>query len=181
MELRKPVMRDLPEISTLINGYANQGIMLPRSEFELAESIRDFVVAEENGRLLGCGALHLYTPAAAEVRSLAVLSSEKGRGIGRAIVEYLEREASHFGISSLFAFTYVPGFFRQLGYDQVDRGLLPQKAWKDCLRCPKFQNCDEIAVHKQVGPSITPTRNSTSTVLRVLTTERDIRIPALAE
>lgn len=181
MELRKPVMRDLPDMLTLINGYANQGIMLPRSEFELAESIRDFVVAEENGRLLGCGALHLYTPAAAEVRSLAVSPAEKGRGIGRAIVEYLEREAEHFGITSLFAFTYVPGFFSQLGYTQVDRGLLPQKAWKDCLRCPKFQNCDEIAVHKPIGEGLALSRNSTSTVLRILSPESAIRLPALAE
>ncbi len=177
MELRKPVMRDLPEMLALINGYASQGIMLPRSEFELAESIRDFVVADSGGRLSGCGALHLYTPSAAEVRSLAVSQAEKGRGIGRAIVEYLEREAAHFGIVSLFAFTYVPVFFRQLGYDQVDRGLLPQKAWKDCLRCPKFQNCDEIAVHKPIGDGIALPQSSTSTVLRVLSPESGIRVP----
>ncbi len=156
MTLRKAIMRDIPEILGLINGYANQGIMLPRTEFELAEGIRDFVVAEESGSLRGCGALHFYTPAAAEVRSLGVLPTEKGRGIGRLIVEELEKEARHFGLESIFAFTYVPGFFGQLGYAQVDRGLLPQKAWKDCLRCPKFQNCDEIAVHKSIGEPSRP-------------------------
>ena len=135
----------------MINGYASQGIMLPRTEFEMAEGIRDFVVADGGASLLGCGALHIYTPSAAEVRSLAVLASAKGSGIGREIVKQLEIEAKNFGLASIFAFTYVPGFFAKLGYDQVDRGLLPQKAWKDCLRCPKFQNCDEIAVRKVVG------------------------------
>ncbi len=151
MLLRKAKMRDIPEMLALINGYAAQGTMLPRTDFELAEDIRDFVVAEVEGAIAGCGALHIYTPTAAEVRSLAVDPSRKISGIGRHIVEDLEREAANYGLTSLFAFTYVPGFFSKLGYALVDRGLLPQKAWKDCLRCPKFQNCDEIAVHKAVS------------------------------
>ena len=153
MLLRKARMRDIPEMLALINGYAAQGSMLPRTDFELAEDIRDFVVADSGPAIAGCGALHIYTPTAAEVRSLAVDPTHKSHGIGRQIVEELEREASLYGLTSLFAFTYVPGFFGKLGYAQVDRGLLPQKAWKDCLRCPKFQNCDEIAVHKQVAPT----------------------------
>ena len=84
------------------------------------------------------------------MRSLAVLPTEKGRGIGRRIVEALEAEARDADLVSLFAFTYVPGFFSQLGFELVDRALLPLKAWKDCLRCPKFQNCDEIAVLKKL-------------------------------
>lgn len=153
---RKAAMRDIPSLLSVINGYAAQGIMLPRTEFELAEGIRDFTVALNDGAsLVGCTALHFYTPAAAEVRSLAVNPAHKGRGLGRQLVELVEREAEDMGISSLFAFTYVPGFFAQLGYTQVDRGLLPQKAWKDCLRCPKFQNCDEIAVFKKLNPDTT--------------------------
>ena len=151
--IRKSRMRDIPEMLALINSYASQGAMLPRTDFELAEDIRDFVVAESGGKIIGCGALHIYTPIAAEVRSLAVDPSQKALGIGRQIVEHLEQEAARYGLTSLFAFTYVPGFFAKLGYALVDRGLLPQKAWKDCLRCPKFQNCDEIAVHKQVAAS----------------------------
>jgi amino-acid N-acetyltransferase len=148
--LRKAKMRDIPEMLALINGYASQGTMLPRTDFELAEDIRDFIVAESDGAIAGCGALHIYTPTAAEVRSLAVDPRQKALGIGRRIVEELGLEAATYGVTSLFAFTYVPGFFSKLGYTQVDRGLLPQKAWKDCLRCPKFQNCDEIAVHKEL-------------------------------
>ena len=150
MLMRKARMRDIPEMLALINNYASQGTMLPRTDFELAEDIRDFVVADADNAIVGCGALHIYTPTAAEVRSLAVDPAQKALGIGRNIIEELEREAAIYGLTSLFAFTYVPGFFAKLGYSQVDRGLLPQKAWKDCLRCPKFQNCDEIAVHKQV-------------------------------
>ncbi|MFN7921821.1 MAG: N-acetyltransferase [Bryobacteraceae bacterium] len=150
MLLRKATMNDIPDLLTLINSYANQGIMLPRTEFELAESIRDFTVAVVAGRTAGCAALHFYTPTAAEVRSLAVDPAMKGTGVGRALCETLETEARQMGLASLFAFTYVPGFFSKLGYAQVDRGALPQKAWKDCLRCPKFQSCDEIAVHKQL-------------------------------
>jgi amino-acid N-acetyltransferase len=151
--LRKASLRDIPQLLALINGYAARGIMLPRTEFELAESIRDFTVAVTDGNVTACAALHFYTPTAAEVRSLAVSESLKSKGIGRKLVEELEIEATNQGISSLFAFTYVPDFFSKLGYSTVDRGLLPQKAWKDCLRCPKFQNCDEIAVLKRLTPN----------------------------
>jgi len=145
-------MGDIRAMLSLVNDYASQGVMLPRDEFELAESIRDFTVAEEDGRLLGCGALHFYTPASGEVRSLAVVPDGKGKGIGRRIVEALEQEAHLAGLHSLFAFTYVPGFFQRLGFHEVDRGHLPLKAWRDCLRCPKFQSCDEVAVLKDLRP-----------------------------
>jgi amino-acid N-acetyltransferase len=143
-------MRDGPKILALINSYAAGGIMLPRTEFEMSENIRDFSVAYEGDRLSGCGALHFYTPAVAEVRSLAVLPEAKGHGIGRVIVKALETEARDNDLEAIFAFTYVPGFFQKLGFSEVERGELPLKVWKDCLRCPKFQNCDEIAVLKRL-------------------------------
>ncbi|MEN6534914.1 MAG: N-acetyltransferase [Bryobacteraceae bacterium] len=146
--VRKARMSDLVPLLQLINGYASQGAMLPRTEFELSESIRDFTVAESGGRLAGCGALHFYGPTAAEVRSLAVEPAVKGLGVGRQIVEALEAEALDQGLSFVFAFTYVPGFFEKLGFLEVDRNELPAKVWKDCLRCPKFQSCDEIAMKK---------------------------------
>lgn len=152
MTLRKAVMADIPAMLALINAYARDGIMLPRNEFEISEGIRDFTVALEGGSLLGCAALHFYGPTVAEVRSLAVAPDTKGSGVGRRLVEALEAEARQFQLESLFAFTYVPGFFRKLGYVEVERGDLPLKAWKDCLRCPKFQACDEIAVHKPLAP-----------------------------
>ena len=122
--------------------------MLPRTEFEMAEHIRDFTVAFSEGQLVGCGALHFYTSTSGEVRSLAVDPDAKSRGIGRTIVEELENEAIDCGLHSIFAFTYVTRFFEKLGFEQVERGELPLKAWKDCLRCPKFACCDETAVVK---------------------------------
>jgi len=148
LTVRKARIGDIHELLHLINGYAANGIMLPRTEFEMSENIRDFTVALLDGRLVGCGALHFYTPTIAEVRSLAVDPAMKTSGVGRVLVDVLEGEARENELHAIFAFTYVPGFFRKLGFKEVDRGELPLKAWKDCLRCPKFQACDEIAVLK---------------------------------
>lgn len=149
-ELRKANLRDIGPLLGLINDYAAQGIMLPRTEFEMAENIRDFTVIYSGSRLVACAALHIYSPLAAEIRSLAVDPGWKKHGLGRQLLEAVEIEAREFGLKTLFAFTYVDGFFRKLGYEVVDRGELPLKAWKDCLRCPKFQACDEIAMLKQL-------------------------------
>jgi amino-acid N-acetyltransferase len=151
LAVRKANLRDIPSLLTLINSFAAKGIMLPRTEFELAENIRDFVVIAHEDRLVACCALHIYSPTAAEIRSLAVDPGWQSHGLGRKMVEALEVEAREFGITSLFAFTYVEGFFRKLGYQTVERGELPLKAWKDCLRCPKFQACDEIAMRKTLA------------------------------
>jgi amino-acid N-acetyltransferase len=156
LELRKASLTDITALLELINAYAVKGIMLPRTEFEMAENIRDFLVAFDEGGLVGCGALHFYTASSGEVRSLAVDPAVKTRGIGRALVEALEEEARAQDLHSIFAFTYVPGFFGKLGFEEVDRGELPLKAWKDCLRCPKFQACDEIAVLKRLKPDAPP-------------------------
>lgn len=149
--LRNAKLTDIPGLLGVINAYASQGIMLPRTEFELAENIRDFIVAIDDTRIVGCGALHFYTPRSAEIRSLAVAPQHKAGGVGRRIVESLEEQALEHELQSIFAFTYVPGFFEKLGFSQVDRGELPLKAWKDCLRCPKFQACDEIPMLKQLS------------------------------
>lgn len=149
--IRKARAGDIPGLLKLINSYAAKGVMLPRTEFELVENLRDFAVACDAGELLGCGALHFYTAAMGEIRSLAVEPAAQRRGLGRALVAALEQEACEFGLEAVFAFTYIPGFFGKLGYSEVDRGELPLKAWKDCLRCPKFQCCDEIAVVKRLA------------------------------
>jgi len=148
MFARKATMRDIPALLQLINSYAAQGIMLPRTEFEMSENIRDFTVVCAGAELLGCGALHFYTPTSGEIRSLAVAPQARNQGVGVFLTTALEQEAIHNDLHAIFAFTYVPDFFRKLGFRQVDRGLLPLKVWKDCLACPKFQCCDEIAVFK---------------------------------
>ena len=151
--VRKAAMHDIAPILEVINGYAAKGIMLPRTELEVSEDIRDFsVIRMASGRLVGCGALHFYTPYVAEIRSLAVAEDAKTLGIGRRLIETLVEEATGYALDAVFAFTYVPGFFRKMSFQEVERGELPLKAWKDCLRCPKFQCCDEIAVVRVLNP-----------------------------
>jgi amino-acid N-acetyltransferase len=152
IEVRKASMQDIPALLELINGYAAKGIMLARTEFEMSENMRDFMVAYAGNQLVGCGALHFYSPTMGEVRSLAVAESHKTHGIGRMIVDSLVYEAKLYGLDAVFAFTYVPRFFGRVGFHEVERGELPLKAWKDCLRCPKFQACDEIAVVRVLRP-----------------------------
>ena len=144
--VRKAAMHDIPPILDLINGYAAKGLMLPRTEFEVSEAIRDFTAVSLDDELLGCGALHFYSPTLGEIRSLAVHERAKTQGAGRKLVEALVEEAQEYELEAVFAFTYVVEFFRKLGFHELERGALPMKAWKDCVRCPKFQACDEIAV-----------------------------------
>jgi len=152
LTIRKAAMRDIGPLLLLINDYAANGVMLPRTEFEISENIRDFTVVYSGKKLLVCGALHFYTPTSGEVRSLAVDPSLKTQGLGRLVVQALEDEAISNELHAIFAFTYVANFFRKLGFRAVERGMLPLKVWKDCLRCPKFQRCDEIAVLKALRP-----------------------------
>ncbi|HXK02319.1 MAG TPA: N-acetyltransferase [Verrucomicrobiae bacterium] len=152
LTVRKALMRDIPPILDLINGYAAKGIMLPRTEFEMSEAIRDFSVVHLDDRFLGCGALHFYSPTIAEIRSLAVHEAAKTHGVGRRLIEALVDEAKAYELDAVFAFTYVVEFFNKVGFEIVERGALPLKAWKDCVRCPKFQACDEIAVLRILRP-----------------------------
>jgi amino-acid N-acetyltransferase len=152
LTVRKAAMDDIPPILHLINGYAAKGIMLPRTEFEMSESIRDFSVVRRGSELLGCGALHFYSPTIGEIRSLAVHEQAKTHGVGRQLIAALVAEAQEYQLDAVFAFTYVVQFFEKVGFHQVERGVLPLKAWKDCLRCPKFQACDEIAVLRVLRP-----------------------------
>ncbi len=162
IEVRKASMQDIPALLDLINGYAAKGIMLPRTEFEMSENMRDFMVAYASSQLVGCGALHFYSPTVGEIRSLAVAESHKTNGIGRLVVDSLVYEAKLYGLDAVFAFTYVPGFFARVGFNEVERGELPLKAWKDCLRCPKFQACDEIAVVRVLRPHRWPQKRTES-------------------
>jgi amino-acid N-acetyltransferase len=152
LTVRKAVMHDIGPILELINGYAAKGVMLPRTEFEMSEAIRDFTVVTDNGRLVGCGALHFYSPTIGEIRSLAVHEQAKTHGVGRRLIEALVAEGQQYDLDAVFAFTYVVEFFNKVGFHVVERGVLPLKAWKDCLRCPKFQACDEIAVLRILQP-----------------------------
>src|ERR1017187_5503107 len=152
LTVRKAVMHDIAPILDLINSYAARGIMLARTEFEMSEAIRDFTVITLDGQMLGCGALHFYSPTTAEIRSLAVYEHAKTKGAGRKLVEALVAEGFQYERDAVFAFPYVVEFFSRVGFHVVERGTLPLKAWKDCVRCPKFQACDEVAVLRFLRP-----------------------------
>jgi len=147
----KPLLRDarvgdLGAILDLINGLAREQVMLPRSPASVVENIRDFVVAEVDGAFAGCGALHVVWSNIAEIRSIAVRAEHRARGLGRVMAERLIAEAEDLGVARVMAFTYVPGFFEKLGFRVVEHASLPHKVFGDCLNCPKFHACDEIAV-----------------------------------
>lgn len=146
MIYRKATFADVEAMHKLINDYAAQGLMLGRSRNVFYESLRDFIIAEDAGTILGVGALHLIWDELAEVRAMAIDSAITHQGVGREIVARLVEEAKLLGIKSVFTLTYQPGFFAKLGFQEIPKEQLSQKVWKECINCPKFPNCDEIAL-----------------------------------
>src|SRR5688572_10440521 len=144
--IRPATIHDVPRIQAIINSHAELGKMLFKSYAQLFEDLRDFAVYEEDGRVLGVAAVTIIWADLAEVRSLAVDEKALGRGIGRKLVEWCVDEARRLQIRRLFALTYEQRFFEKLGFEVVSKESLPLKVWSDCVRCPKNDNCDEIAV-----------------------------------
>jgi amino-acid N-acetyltransferase len=147
--LRKARTSDALAMQRLINGFADQGLMLHRSLGELYENIRDFFVIEEDGEVVGCAALHVSWKDLAELKSLAVSDASQGKGYGRMLILACTEEADALDIKRVFALTYVPELFEKIGYLRVDKALLPRKVWTECVYCPKFPDCGEIAVIHQ--------------------------------
>ncbi|MBL8170560.1 MAG: N-acetyltransferase [Acidobacteria bacterium] len=156
MEIRKAKTKDAIQIHDLVNRYAKQEQMLPRTLLSIYENIRDFYVAEENGCILGCSALHFTWGDMAEVRSLAVDAEAGRKGVGRALVEANIAEARSHGLVQVYAFTYVVDFFTKLGFRVVPHESMPRKTWMDCINCPKFNCCDEIAMVLDLVENATP-------------------------
>lgn len=146
--VRPAAAADIAAIMALLEGYARMGNLLPRTEREIIDNIGLFRVAEAGGAVVGCGALEVFTPDLAEIRSLVVAEDFKSTGTGRRLVERLTRDARDRGHGRLMALTYVPGFFHRLGFETVSKEMFPEKVWGICVRCYKFQHCDEIAVLK---------------------------------
>jgi amino-acid N-acetyltransferase len=146
IQTRPAVLPDVERLHAILQPYAEAGVLLPRSLAELSENVRDFVIAEEDGRMLGCGALHLYGRHLAEIRSIAVAARSQRRGVGRALVEALLGEARRHSVTCVCLFTRTPGFFGRLGFEIARREDLPDKIYKDCVCCPKLSDCDEIAM-----------------------------------
>lgn len=143
---------DAKAICDLVNTFARKGEMLPRTMSEVYQNLRDFyVVRDEAGVMLACGALHILWEDLGEIKSLAVREDQQGRGLGGRIVEACIDEARGLGLQTAFALTYRPGFFEKLGFAQADVMTLPRKVWGECYRCPKFPGCNEIAMVRSVG------------------------------
>lgn len=139
-------LTDVQAIHDLVTFWADRGDMLHRSPGEIYELIRDFKVAKIDGEFVGCGSLHVLGSDLAEVRSLAVRDDVQARGVGTAVVQACVAEARTFGLERVFALTYKPGFFEKQGFRVANVMEFPQKVWGECVRCPFFTNCKEIAV-----------------------------------
>lgn len=145
--IRPAKVTDVSGIAEIINGYAEYGIMLHRSLTSLYENVRDYFVAvEDDGRVVGVCGLAVVWADLAEVYALAVASDQRGKRIGPKLVEHCVEEAARLGVRRLMTLTYEQRFFEQLKFEVVDRQKLPLKVWSECLRCPKNQACDEIAM-----------------------------------
>lgn len=154
--VRKARLADGPAIQSLVDTFASRDEMLRRTLAEIYEHIREFLVVEDQGKIVACGALHVLWSHLGEVRSLAVAEGSQGRGYGREIVLECVREGEELGLRQVFALTYKPGFFERLGFRVVEKAYLPHKVWNDCIRCPKFVGCSEIAVVRDLGPEPEP-------------------------
>jgi amino-acid N-acetyltransferase len=139
-------LSDADAIHKLVTFWADRGDMLHRPVGEIFEAIRDFKVARRDGDVVGCGSLHIMGADLAEVRSLAVVESEQGTGIGAAIVSACLEDARLFRLDRVFALTYKPAFFEKQGFRVANVMEFPQKVWNECVRCPFFTNCKEVAV-----------------------------------
>jgi amino-acid N-acetyltransferase len=146
--IRKARVKDLKTIQSLINAFAKKDLMLPRSLNELYENIRDFWVAEHDGKVIGCAALHICWDDLAEIKSVAVVTHKQGKGIGRRLVDVCIDEARMLGSRKVFVLTYKPGFFNKFGFRRIRNSALPHKIWAECINCCKFPNCKELALVK---------------------------------
>ena len=146
MTIRPALEKDVDAMSRMIGVYAAQGVMLPRSKASLLGALSHYFVADEEGCVIGCGGLQSYTSTTAEIYGLATDSNQGARGTGSALVKALIEHARAENVSRVFALTLVPAFFHKLGFHEVAHQELPMKVWKDCVACPTFGNCDEIAM-----------------------------------
>lgn len=151
--IRRATLADVEAMHALINGFADKGLMLAKSRRQLYQNIRDFWVAEalvQDGKptFAGCGALHIIWGDLGEIRSLAVDERFQNSGVGRQLGQALLREAGMLKLPRVFALTYQQAYFEHLGFYLVEKSTMPHKVWGECMDCPKFPNCDELAMIK---------------------------------
>lgn len=155
MHARNAKLPDAFAIEQLIQVHVGDGTLLPRSLAEICENIRDFIVVENNGEIVGCGALHLYGMHLAEIRSITVTNRAGGKGAGRVLIDALMKEAQKQSVTCVCLFTRIPGFFAKMGFCEVEKEALPDKIFKDCMKCSRRNACDEVAMYQGTLPKIT--------------------------
>ncbi len=178
---RKAILPDALPIHALVAQYAGAGILLPRTLGEICENVRDFTVVEQDGQVIGCGALHLYGQHLAEVRSIAVARDAQGRGAGSKLIKALLKEARRHRIAQVCLFTRSPEYFARLGFVEVPHAVLPDKIFKDCRNCPMFTRCDETAMLYAGGAARLVIAECTPEVDEVLRPERQPEIAGLVQ
>ena len=156
MKAEKARIEDIPQIRKLVNYFAGKGEMLPRALSELYENMRDFVVVRDGGKWVACAALHIFWSDLAEIRAVCVAEEIQDKGAGALLMQACLEEVRSMGIETIFCLTYVPRFFERFGFREVDKTELPRKVWGECLRCPKFPDCDEVAMIYHVEPVAPP-------------------------
>jgi len=154
--VEKAKISDVTQMHKLINYFAGKDEMLARSLSEMYENIRDYFVVRQGEQMIACVALHVKWSDLAEIKSLAVAEDNQKQGIGAQLVEVCLNEAKELDIPTVFCLTYKPAFFEKFGFSQRDKMELPRKVWTECYRCPKFPNCDEVALICQLD---TPASN----------------------
>jgi amino-acid N-acetyltransferase len=150
LKVDKARIGDVPTIQQLVNYFADKGDMLPRALSEIYENIRDYFVVRDSNQVIGCTALHVSWSDLAEIRSLAVNENSQGQGIGSSLVLACLNEAKELALPNVFCLTRRPAFFEKLGFNLIDKAELPHKVWAECFRCPKFPNCDEVALTRHI-------------------------------
>ncbi len=148
--IRKARITDSNCIKKLVNSYAEESVMLPISINQIYEKLRNFSVIEKNGQVIGCGALKIVWKDLGEIRSVAIARSQKNKGYGRVLINELLAEAKSLDLKKVFVLTYVSGFFEKMGFEKISKSKLPHKVWIDCINCPKFPRCDEVALQKKI-------------------------------
>jgi amino-acid N-acetyltransferase len=148
IELVKAKLSDIPAMQALVSSEVKEGVILNRSEDEVATNIRSYVLAKEEGKLVGYTALHIHSKRLAEIRSLIVDESYRGRHIGQRMVEFTLQEARELEVEEdVLVLTYLPAFFAKLGFKEIDKEVIPEhKIWADCIKCIHFPVCNEIAL-----------------------------------
>lgn len=149
--LRKATLKDAEGIHALLEDWAAKELLLPRSLSDLYDDLRDFFVWEKDGRIVGCGALHLTWVDLAEIRSIAVAEDCQGDGIGKKIVEACLNDARELGVPRVFVLTFVPDFFAKFGFHRVPKETFPHKIWMECVNCPHFPDCTEVAMSLELS------------------------------